>query len=262
MENIKFETKFSDPEGEIIVIELSGQIDQSNSYQLQKIFDDVIQSGAYRVIVDFKDLYYISSAGWGIFIGEIKRFREKGGDIKLANMNPDIYDVFQMLEFYHILEDYPTVEDAAAAFKGHGDLLDLVDEDEEEDTSIPESPVNIEEEEVDIKVDDEEAEEMDTISMGLHISQPAQPIEDKKEITDDGFLRKIKHEVKLSNLPLPEKIKKVVAEDPMVGVWGIRKILRNEHFGNTKIGIIKLWRLLRELDLDTKEKRYRYYRSC
>ena len=29
----------------------------------------------------------MSSAGWGIFVGEVKRFREKGGDIKLVNMN-------------------------------------------------------------------------------------------------------------------------------------------------------------------------------
>lgn len=48
----------------------------------------------------------------GVLIGEIKRFRENGGDIKLANMGPEIYEIYQMLEFYHIISEYASVADA------------------------------------------------------------------------------------------------------------------------------------------------------
>ena len=90
MEQVQIESKFAGKHGEIMVLELSGHIDQSNSYQLQKMFDNIIHSGCFKVIVDFGKLYYMSSAGWGVFIGEIKRFRDNGGDIKLANMNVGI----------------------------------------------------------------------------------------------------------------------------------------------------------------------------
>lgn len=128
MEQVQIDSKFADKHGEIMVVELGGHIDQSNSYQLQKMFDNIIQSGCFKVIVDFTKLYYMSSAGWGVFIGEIKRFRDNSGDIKLASMNPDIYDVYQMLEFYHILEDYTTVQEAALSFKTEGEELNLIND--------------------------------------------------------------------------------------------------------------------------------------
>ncbi len=263
MEDIKIESKFADQSGEIMVIELGGHIDQSNSYQLQKMFDNIIQSGSFKVIVDFGDLYYMSSAGWGVFVGEIKRFRENGGDIKLANMNPEIYEVYQMLEFYHILEDFPTIEDAAASFRKEDNELNLVlesDEGEEAKDTVAPAETNIEE-------------------MNLFEPQSAEdnapPKEAQTEIielnTQEDFHRKsgtefiphaLKKDVKLAELPISEKIKHVVAQNPLLGIFGIRRVLRHENFGRTKIGYFRLKRLLRELDLNTKEKRYRYYRSC
>jgi len=53
-----------------------------------------------------------------------------------------------------------------------------------------------------------------------------------------------------------------VAKQPFANIFQIRRILRHEEFGKTKISLFKLWKLLRELDLDTREKRYRFYRSC
>ena len=72
----------------------------------------------------------------------------------------------------------------------------------------------------------------------------------------------IKTDVKLTELPVAEKIKKVISENPIVTLFQIKKIISHDHFGNTKISTFKLWRLLRALDLNSKEKRYRYYRSC
>ena len=59
---------------------------------------------------------YISSAGWGIFISEIKEIRENGGDLKLAAMIGDVYEVFELLEFQTILESFDTVEEAVKSF--------------------------------------------------------------------------------------------------------------------------------------------------
>lgn len=262
MEDIKIESKFADQSGEIMVIELGGHIDQSNSYQLQKMFDNIIQSGSFKVIVDFGDLYYMSSAGWGVFVGEIKRFRENGGDIKLANMNPEIYEVYQMLEFYHILEDFPTIEDAAASFQKENNELDLVLESDEEATEKEVTPAETNLEEMNL------FEPVDT-------GESAPPKETQTEIIElnpqEDFHRKsatefiphaLKKDVKLAELPISEKIKHVVAQNPLLGVMGIRRVLRHENFGKTKIGYFRLRHLLRELDLNSKEKRYRYYRSC
>jgi anti-sigma B factor antagonist len=72
--------------------------------------------GRYDIVIDLGNVNYISSAGWGIFISEIKEIRENGGDLKLAAMIGDVYEVFELLEFQTILESFDTVEEAVKSF--------------------------------------------------------------------------------------------------------------------------------------------------
>ena len=268
MEEIKIDSKFADQNGEIMIVELSGHVDQSNSSRLQKMFDNIIQSGCYKIIVDFTKLYYMSSSGWGIFVGEIKRFRKNGGDIKLAGMNPEINEVYQMLEFYHILEDYPTVETAAASFKANTEELDLA----ADEMLIPKPETTNETVEAESSTEEIELFE----SQSGTTEENTENSDDKEEMsidievgTDFGatsmteFIpHTLKQNVKLADLPLMEKVKRVVAQNPLLGVLGIRKVLKHEQFGFTRVGLFKLIRLLKELDLNSKDKRYRFYRSC
>lgn len=271
MEQMQIESKFADKHGEIMVVELGGHIDQSNTYQLQKMFDNIIRSGCFKVIIDFGKLYYMSSAGWGVFIGEIKRFRENSGDIKLANMNSDIYDVFQMLEFYHILEDYNSIQEAAISFNPKKDELNLVDDQSEltVEKEIPESEKIIEEIDFGENVPNDNLNEPSEINQKIKHTEIIDFIPGSfqgnkiKENNIDNFVPlNMDDNVKLSELPIYEKVKRVVAQNPLIGAWGIRKILSHEHFGYTRINVFKLRRLLKELDLDTKKKRFRYFRSC
>ena len=235
------------------------------------MFDNIIHSGCFKVIVDFGKLYYMSSAGWGVFIGEIKRFRDNGGDIKLANMNSDIYDVFQMLEFYHILEDYVSVQEAANSFNLEKEELNLVDN--KSDLSIKEELSESHKVVDEIEFDENRKSKKPDIPVIINQKKKHTEIidfvpgnthninaDDNK--ADDFTTFNIEENVKLSELPIYEKVKRIIAQNPLIGVWGIRKVLRHEHFGFTAISVFKLAKLLRELDLNTKEKRYRYYRSC
>ena len=262
MENIKIDSKFADKNGEVMIVQLSGHVDQSNSFQLQKMFDDIIDSGVFKIVVDFGSLHYMSSAGWGIFVGEVKRFRDNGGDIKLASMTPEINDVYQMLEFYHILDDFSSVEEASASFGIDSDVLDVINDDEDSSVVDLDGSESVSDE-IDLSEQDSndkkgKKEIADVIEM-----IPSTSEKNKKKKKKDEFIPNlIKNEMKLSELPLTEKIKKVVSENPVVNIFQIKKILQHEHFGNTDVGIFQLWKLLKDLDLNTKEKRYRFYRSC
>ena len=69
-------------------------------------------------------------------------------------------------------------------------------------------------------------------------------------------------EINLQKLPLHEKVKHVIAENPILNIFGIQKVLKHEEFGSETISVFRLWLLLKELDLNNKTKRFRYYRSC
>ncbi len=49
-------------------------------------------------------------------MNEIREIRKKGGDPKLANMIPEVYEVFELFEFHHILRAHDTIEEAIKEF--------------------------------------------------------------------------------------------------------------------------------------------------
>lgn len=99
------------------VLELSGELDAHTASQLENSLKTLIDQEQHRIIVDCEDLDYIASAGLGVFMAYIEDVRSLGGDIKLANMNSKVYNVFDLLGFptlYDILND---VEDAIDKFE-------------------------------------------------------------------------------------------------------------------------------------------------
>jgi anti-sigma B factor antagonist len=105
------------PNGAIAVVRVTGYVDTTTSHELEKKINAVLERRCYNVVVDLSAVDYVSSAGWGIFIGEIREIREQGGDLKLTGMSPDVYEVFELLEFQNILEAYASAADAVERFE-------------------------------------------------------------------------------------------------------------------------------------------------
>lgn len=95
-------------DGNIIILYIKGYLDAHTASKLEQEFQKLISEQKYKIIVNFKKLNYISSAGLGVFMGFIETIRENKGDIKLVSMNPKIFRVFDLLGFptlYDILEN-------------------------------------------------------------------------------------------------------------------------------------------------------------
>jgi anti-sigma B factor antagonist len=97
---------------DISVIHVEGLIDTDTSRHLSKTLGEVIANKHFKVVVNLEKVDYISSAGWGIFIGELRELRKNGGDLKLASMVAEVEDVFKLLEFYNVLQKFDTVDEA------------------------------------------------------------------------------------------------------------------------------------------------------
>ena len=102
---------------DVVVLKLQGLVDSGTSQQMEVRLNDLISDGNVKIVVDLDLVDYISSAGWGIFVGEIKGVRASDGDIKLASMRPDVREVFDLLEFNTLLTPYDSRGDALAAFE-------------------------------------------------------------------------------------------------------------------------------------------------
>jgi anti-sigma B factor antagonist len=100
----------------VSILRVSGYVDTTTSPELERRLQALLREKRYHIVVDLARVEYISSAGWGIFISEIREIREKGGDLKLAGMIPDVREVFDLLEFENILQSYSDADLAAASF--------------------------------------------------------------------------------------------------------------------------------------------------
>lgn len=92
----------------VSILYIKGYLDAHTAPDLEKAFQSLIDEKKYKIVVNFNELNYISSAGLGVFMGFIEDIRKNGGDIKLTNMKPKIYRVFDLLGFptlYEILDD-------------------------------------------------------------------------------------------------------------------------------------------------------------
>ncbi|HET6349720.1 MAG TPA: STAS domain-containing protein [Candidatus Krumholzibacteria bacterium] len=101
----------------VAVLTLKGTIETTNASGLEETLARIVDERCFRIVVDLAGVSYISSAGWGIFISEIKRIRRNGGDIKLAAMSPEVREVFELLEFGNILKPFELTADALREFQ-------------------------------------------------------------------------------------------------------------------------------------------------
>ena len=88
--------------GENLVIALSGRLDTVTSKELLESYSkEEVKEGL--VILDMKDLEYISSAGLRALLAIKKELAEKGKSFEIHNLNNICKEVFKVTGFGNIL---------------------------------------------------------------------------------------------------------------------------------------------------------------
>ncbi len=94
------------------LITIDGEVDASSSIHLDKAMKDALLSGLKKILVDCKDLQYISSAGLGVFISYIQEMESKQIKLVLFNMSQKVYKVFEILGLHRLLTITDSEEEA------------------------------------------------------------------------------------------------------------------------------------------------------
>ncbi len=101
------------------IVDLKGYLDAHTAPELENALLKLVNSKQYNIVVNCKNLSYISSAGLGVFMAYIEEVRKNKGDIKLTNMSPKIFNVFDILGFPLLYEIYNTEMEALKKFVKH-----------------------------------------------------------------------------------------------------------------------------------------------
>ena len=238
MEGIQVSAEVAGSRNHISIIKVGGYIDTTTSSELERSLDSLLKQGRFFLIVDLGNVDYISSAGWGIFISEIKSIRENGGDLKLVRMVPDVYEIFELLEFHHILDVYDSVDEAVNKFE----VLETSGHPVAKEITLNKA-----------KPEPAPAEErQETAAVGT-MEAPAPVEAAKDETTEEPAVQQPP-----SSMSLRDKVKKIVKENPEYGAYKIKKELNSAKYGFMNIGWFAVRNELNKLGLKSKNKRYSF----
>ena len=95
--------KVTKEEGQIIVA-FTGRLDTPAAQEANPVINPLLDEADKTIILDCKEMSYISSSGLRIFLTLRKAAEDKGGKIIIQNINDDIRSVFMMTGFLNLFE--------------------------------------------------------------------------------------------------------------------------------------------------------------
>jgi len=227
MEGIQVSTEVAGSRNHISIIKVGGYIDTTTSSELERALDSLLKQGRFYIVVDLGNVDYISSAGWGIFISEIKSIRENGGDLKLVRMVPDVYEIFELLEFHHILDVYDNVDEAVNKFE----TSEAAGVSVAKEITLPKP---------------------EPVAQEATGAQSASNTEGQADVS----VAEQTDQIEVADMPLPDKIKHIVKENPEFGSLKIKRELNTARYGYTKMGWFGVRSELSRLNLNNRNRRF------
>jgi len=234
MDEIKISLDATGANGEISVVRVDGVIDTMTASELENVMSTLMERSRYNIIIDLGGVDYISSAGWGIFISNIREIRQHAGDLKLARMIPNVYEIYELLEFDSILQAYENIEKAKTDFSFSSELVDNA---------------------VDIKPESSAAEVID--------AKPAAVGDEKSEdeVPPPPEERPKKREKKASSPDEEKHVLDLAADDPFLSIREMKKILNSQAGDYPRLGWWRIRKILKRHDILSKRKRFRFARK-
>lgn len=104
----------------VSIIDVKGYLDAHTAPELENVFNKLLNEKKFKVVVNFNDLNYISSAGLGVFMAYIETMRQNNGDIKFSNLKENVYNIFDLLGFPILYEFYKDEQEAIKKFIEQG----------------------------------------------------------------------------------------------------------------------------------------------
>lgn len=94
------------------IIMIIPRVDASNAKQVETELTELVNSGSKKIVCNFSNNEYISSAGLRVFLSTLKMLKKNEGQIVLCAMQSYVQEVFDMAGFSQLFTIYGTEEEA------------------------------------------------------------------------------------------------------------------------------------------------------
>jgi anti-anti-sigma factor len=101
---------------DVVVVAPVGPIDHANAQELeQALAPSLVRADTVALVLDFAGVAYVSSMGLRVLMVAARELRARKARIAVAALQPVVAEIFEIARFTHVLEVFPTVQDALEA---------------------------------------------------------------------------------------------------------------------------------------------------
>jgi len=96
----------------VLILSPFGNLDFNQATSFQETVTSLVEQGSKKVLINFSELNFISSAGLRVLIVLTKLLQQKNGALALSSMNEQIEEVFSISGFHKLFSIYQSEEEA------------------------------------------------------------------------------------------------------------------------------------------------------
>ncbi len=78
------------------LLTVSGRIDSSNASELDDALKGVMNDGKYNIVINFKDVNYMSSAGLRALVAALRECKKHRGDVVISEPSQRVAEVLDL----------------------------------------------------------------------------------------------------------------------------------------------------------------------
>lgn len=100
------------------LVRVSGQVDSATAPELQDKLLEVIEAGTRYMVVNLKEVDFMSSAGLTALLRARIRLRKRlpPGEIAISEMSPRLKETFELVGMHYIFHFYDSDAEAVGSF--------------------------------------------------------------------------------------------------------------------------------------------------
>lgn len=102
--------------GEVVALELSGEIDINTSPEVRKAFDQLIKDQKKKILLNFAEVAYIDSSGLATLVEMLQRLKRIGGVLRLCNLSEKVKGLFEITKLEKLFSIFSSEEEAIRDF--------------------------------------------------------------------------------------------------------------------------------------------------
>jgi len=100
----------------VSVMSVSGRVDSATAPDLESALKKLVETDKTQIVLDLKNVEYMSSAGLRAMVSTLKAVKRVNGDLRLANPSPRVEEVLRLAGLTSIFSIHPTQDEAVASF--------------------------------------------------------------------------------------------------------------------------------------------------